>query len=191
MMKSRNRIINMIVFSQILVLFAVLIWLWIRRFSKEGIVKTPRMEIDLFPQKPPPKPAAEIPARSPAPLTVEPSVEKPAEKPVKQDAEQSAPVQAPHAPKPVPTRRQAVKPDDLKRIEGIGPKISAALQAAGISTYKQVARARVERLKGIVSDAGIIADPTTWPEQAALAAAGDWLGLAELKSKLKGGRRMD
>jgi predicted flap endonuclease-1-like 5' DNA nuclease len=191
MMKSRNRIINMIIFSQILVLFAVLIWLWIRRFSKEGIVKTPRLEIDLFPQKPLEKPASETPTRSSAPLTVEPSAEQPAEEPVKLDTEQSAQVQAPRAPKPTPTRRQAVKSDDLKRIEGIGPKIADTLQDAGISTYKQLARARVERLKGIVNDAGIIADPTTWPEQAALAAAGDWLGLAELKSKLKGGRSTD
>ena len=35
------------------------------------------------------------------------------------------------------------KPDDLKKVEGIGPKINAALNAAGIRTYIQLASAPV------------------------------------------------
>lgn len=83
-------------------------------------------------------------------------------------------------------------PDDLKRIEGIGPKISSILQAAGIATFAQLAQADVGRLRDILSQAGItqISDPTTWPEQARLAAAGDWAGLEALQAKLKGGRRL-
>lgn len=84
-------------------------------------------------------------------------------------------------------------PDDLKRIEGIGPKLSAILQAAGITTFAQLAQTDVERLQDILSQAGItqISDPTTWPEQARLAAAGDWAGLEALQARLKGGRRVE
>jgi predicted flap endonuclease-1-like 5' DNA nuclease len=162
-MTGRKRAITIIVLPQILALFGLLIWLWIRRYSQEGAVRTPRMEIEL----PPASPATD------------------------ERAEQPVQVQTPVVPKPAPARRQAAHPDDLQRIEGIGPKIASTLQAAGIRTYKQLARARVERLKGIITEVGIIADPTTWPEQAALAAAEDWVALAELKSQLKGGRRTD
>ncbi len=83
-------------------------------------------------------------------------------------------------------------PDDLRRIEGIGPKISRLFQDAGIRTFAQLAASDVAMLRVILDDAGIgrIADPTTWPEQAALAAAGDWDALMALQDSLKGGRRV-
>lgn len=80
-------------------------------------------------------------------------------------------------------------PDDLKRIEGIGPKISGALQAAGVGTYAQLAEADVARLRQILTEAGIRATPITWPEQAKLAAAGQWDDLQALQDELQGGRR--
>lgn len=90
----------------------------------------------------------------------------------------------PEEPQPTP------QPDDLKRIEGIGPKIASLLRDAGIATFAQLAAADVERLREILAAANLrIADPTTWPEQAALAAAGDWERLAYLQGELKGGRR--
>ena len=84
------------------------------------------------------------------------------------------------------------KPDDLKRIEGIGPKISALLQEAGISTFAQLAAAEASRLEEILAEAGLsaLAKPATWPEQASLAAAGDWEALEALHNELKGGRRV-
>lgn len=84
----------------------------------------------------------------------------------------------------------AGEPDDLQRIEGIGPKISTVLQAAGITTFSRLAAASVEQLNNILRAGGIsrIADPSTWPQQAGLAAAGDWDGLAQLQDTLKGGR---
>jgi hydrogenase-4 membrane subunit HyfE len=92
-------------------------------------------------------------------------------------------------PQPV-ARMEQLPPDDLKRIEGIGPKISGLLQAAGIATFAELASTDVSHLLQIVRDAGItIADPTTWPEQAALAAAGEWEQLEALQEALKGGRR--
>jgi hypothetical protein len=50
----------------------------------------------------------------------------------------------------------------------------------------------VARLQEILAEAGIsqIADPSTWPEQAKLAAAGDWEGLETLQDQLEGGRRV-
>ena len=83
--------------------------------------------------------------------------------------------------------------DDLKRIEGIGPKISSVLQEAGITTYIQLADAGVSRLEEILEEADPrlmrLANPATWPEQAALAAAGEWDALQALQNELKGGRR--
>jgi predicted flap endonuclease-1-like 5' DNA nuclease len=83
-------------------------------------------------------------------------------------------------------------PDDLKIIEGIGPKISGVLQAAGISTFAQLAAADTGRIRQILEQANPnllrLADPATWPEQAALAAAGKMEDLRALQDGLKGGR---
>ena len=86
-----------------------------------------------------------------------------------------------------------VEPDDLKRIEGIGPKISSILQAAGISTYAQLASTEVTALEQILEKESPrllrIANPTTWPEQAKLAEVGDWDGLKAIQGSFRGGRR--
>jgi len=83
----------------------------------------------------------------------------------------------------------APEPDDLKRIEGIGPKTSKVLNEAGILTFAQLAEAEVDRLVQIVQEAGLrLVDPHTWPDQARLAAAGDWTALDKLQDELEGGR---
>ncbi len=83
------------------------------------------------------------------------------------------------------------KPDDLKLIEGIGPKVAGILQAAGIHTFTQLAQTEVGTLRRILEDADLrLADPATWPEQARLAAKGDWEGLKKLQDSLKGGREV-
>ena len=86
---------------------------------------------------------------------------------------------------------EPVKPDDLKIVEGIGPKIEGILHQAGIATFAELATTSVEKLEQIVrEDAGIrVAFPDTWPEQAKLAAAGEWETLEKLQDELKGGRR--
>lgn len=62
--------------------------------------------------------------------------------------------------------------DDLKRIDGIDKKISKALRQAGIKTYASLAETEVNKLKQILSDAGVkSAHVSTWPEQARLLAA--------------------
>lgn len=81
--------------------------------------------------------------------------------------------------------------DDLKLIAGIGPKIDNVFQNAGIHSFAQLAETDTDRLEEILLESGIrLANPETWPEQAALAAKGDWDGLKELQEHLKGGRRV-
>lgn len=87
------------------------------------------------------------------------------------------------------------RPDDLKLIEGIGPKIASTLNAAGILTFAQLAISPVELIREILGKADPrllkLADPTTWAEQAGLAAKGDFEALQKLQDALKGGRRVD
>jgi predicted flap endonuclease-1-like 5' DNA nuclease len=91
----------------------------------------------------------------------------------------------------IPLDTPPATPDDLKKIEGIGPKIEGILHDAGVLTFAQLAAATVSSLEKIVrEDAGIrIAFPDTWPEQAALAASDSWAALEKLQDELKGGRR--
>jgi predicted flap endonuclease-1-like 5' DNA nuclease len=79
----------------------------------------------------------------------------------------------------------------LKKIEGIGPKIAEILITAGISDFQKLASASVESLEEILNNAeGNFAahNPTTWPQQAQLAADGNWDELKDLQDKLNGGR---
>ena len=81
--------------------------------------------------------------------------------------------------------------DDLRKIEGIGPKIAELLHAEGIKTFSVLAAADANRLKSVLQAAGDrfkMHDPTTWPKQSALAAAGKWDALKKLQDKLDGGR---
>lgn len=84
--------------------------------------------------------------------------------------------------------QEAPVSEDLKAIEGIGPKIAAALQAAGINSYADLAAASGDDLRNILKEAGLSADPETWSKQAAMAAAGDMDGLKAYQDKLAGGR---
>ena len=82
--------------------------------------------------------------------------------------------------------------DDLTRIEGIGPKIQTLLAEKRIRTYRKLAASNVDRLQKILQDAGghfHMHDPSTWPDQAQLAADGDWKKLVRLQDSLVGGRR--
>jgi len=83
---------------------------------------------------------------------------------------------------------------DLTLIEGIGDKINALLAQHGVVTFEQLAATSVERLREILREAGpryALADPSTWPQQAALARDGDWDAFKALTDTLKGGRRTE
>ena len=83
-----------------------------------------------------------------------------------------------------------VEPDDLKKIEGVGPKVSSLLNQAGIFTFQQMVDTGALKLESILDEAGLqMINADTWPEQAKLAAAGDWDALEALQDELKGGRR--
>ena len=76
------------------------------------------------------------------------------------------------------------KADDLTIVEGIGPKIAEVLTAAGIATYAELAKTDAEKVKEILTEAGSnfnTADPSTWAEQAQLAADGKFEELEKLK----------
>ena len=100
---------------------------------------------------------------------------------------------APKAPAEKPA--EPAKPDDLRRVEGIGPKIAGLLQAAGIHTFAQLADTDIDRIKQILEDSDPkllrLADPSTWPRQAKLAATGKWEALEKWQDKLKGGRQTE
>ena len=81
--------------------------------------------------------------------------------------------------------------DDLKKIEGIGPKISEILTNAGIGTFAKLAASEADKIREILAEAGNrykMHDPTTWPKQAQLAADGKWDELKTLQDELDGGK---
>ena len=80
--------------------------------------------------------------------------------------------------------------EDLKAIEGIGPKIEELLYAAGITSYAVLGSTPVSQIQEILVQAGgLVAtrDPSTWPDQAKLAAAGEWDKLKAWQDELDGG----
>ncbi len=85
---------------------------------------------------------------------------------------------------------QAGPPDDLQRIEGIGPKMSGALVAAGIRTYAQLAGSDEATLRAAIEAAGLNFAPSlvTWARQARLLADGDEAGFEDLTRRLVAGR---
>lgn len=81
--------------------------------------------------------------------------------------------------------------DDLTVVEGVGPKVAALLDEAGIRTYGALATTDEVQLRQILREARLpFVDPETWPEQAALAAEGRWEALETLQDGLRGGRRI-
>ncbi len=85
----------------------------------------------------------------------------------------------------------SAKGDDLKKVEGVGPKISELLVEAGVDTFAKLAETSVDDIRAILEAAGSryrMHDPTTWPNQARLAAENKWDELATLQDELKGGR---
>jgi molybdopterin-containing oxidoreductase family membrane subunit len=84
--------------------------------------------------------------------------------------------------------------DDLTTIEGIGPKIELLLKEGGIRSFRMLSESSVDRIKGILDEGGPryqTHDPSTWPEQARLAADGLWDQLKEWQDKLDGGKDIE
>lgn len=126
-----------------------------------------------------PAPVAEVVEEEvAAPVVVEAAIEAPA-------AEDEEATKAPAVKKGSP------KLDDLKIVEGVGPKIEQLLKEGGIHTWADLAAADVDRLKEILDAAGPryqIHNPSTWPAQAKFAAEGNFDELKEYQDMLTGGR---
>ena len=112
-----------------------------------------------------------------------PKTEKKAAKPAAEKPAKAASITLPSGKK--------VKQDDLKIVEGIGPKIEELLHNAGITTWAELAAADVEKVRQILDEAGSkfnMHDPATWGKQAQLAHEGQWEALATYQDELKGGK---
>ena len=84
-----------------------------------------------------------------------------------------------------------IKENDLKIVEGIGPKIEALFNDAGIKTWHALSESTVDRLQSILDAAGenyAIHNPGTWPKQALLAYQGKWQELKDWQEALDGGK---
>jgi ribosomal protein L13 len=78
--------------------------------------------------------------------------------------------------------------DDLKIVEGIGPKIAELLVSKGIVTFADLADADVANISTILDEAGLSSHkPDTWSQQAVLARDGKFEELETLKKELDGG----
>lgn len=94
----------------------------------------------------------------------------------------------------VPKKAKATsssKKDDLKVVEGVGPKIEQLLNADGIKSFSQLANANPSRLKKVLDEAGPrfkMHNPKTWPKQALMAQNGQWDKLEKYQDRLNAGR---
>ena len=153
-------------------------------------------ETPVKPVKKPTNPKGDVsakPADKPAPAkkaVVEAPVAEEAEVVAAAPVEVSAEVAA-EKKAAAPKKEKGPKLDDLKIVEGIGPKIETLLKEGGISTWAELAAASEDRLKEILDAAGPryqIHDPSTWPAQSKFAAEGKWDELKEYQEVLIGGR---
>ncbi len=87
--------------------------------------------------------------------------------------------------------RKKWKQDDLKIVEGIGPKIEELYHNSGIKTWKQLSETSVEKSQEILDNAGEryrIHNPSTWARQAEMCYLGQWSELKAWQDSLKGGK---
>ena len=150
--------------------------------QEEPKVETPKAEEPKHEE-----PKVEAPKAKAAPIVEEAPVEKEAPKAEeKPKASKSEKITLPSGKK--------VNQDDLKLVEGIGPKIEGLLNDAGINTWQELADAPEEKIQAILDEAGPryrMHDPATWSKQAKLAAEAKWEELETLQDNLKGGREVE
>ncbi|MBC3845914.1 50S ribosomal protein L21 [Winogradskyella echinorum] len=106
----------------------------------------------------------------------------------KVEAKAAAPKAEKAAPKKAAPKKATGKADDLKKIEGIGPKIASTLVEAGIATFADLAKAKPEAISEIIAGVRGNHVTDTWPAQAKLAADGKWDELKKWQDELDGGK---
>jgi large subunit ribosomal protein L17 len=90
-----------------------------------------------------------------------------------------------------PAANATTSTDDLKVVEGIGPKIAELFNAKGINTFAQLAATDVDTMKAILDEGGpafVGKDPGTWAQQAQMAADGKMDELKAWQDELNGGK---
>jgi hypothetical protein len=145
----------------LVVLATLALFIYWRKHQQQPVTHQ-RLEFPLIPEP-------VYPAQFPEPITRDPDV---------RDPDRAA-------------ENQPAEPDDLQRIEGIGPKIASLLKAAGVTTFQHIAELEVEKIRAILAESGVRANTSTWTEQARLAASGKWDELTNLQLQIKSGRRID
>lgn len=84
-----------------------------------------------------------------------------------------------------------IKQDDLKVVEGIGPKIEGLFHNFNIKTWKALSETSVKKCQEVLNSGGEryrIHDPASWPRQAKMAYNGEWKKLAKWQDEHKGGK---
>ena len=128
--------------------------------------------------------AKPVPAPAPTPAPTPASAPTPAPKPA---APVSAAIDLAAAKAAGFTLKNA---NDLTVVEGIGPKINELFNKSGVTTFAQLAAQTLPQMRKVLDDGGSrfrIANPSTWAQQAALAAANKWTELKKLQDGLSGG----
>ena len=84
--------------------------------------------------------------------------------------------------------KAALKGDDFRIIEGVGPKVTALLHENGIFSFQDLAEKSYDELKALMmAHRQYLAKPHNWAQQAQLAAEGKMEELEALKATLKAG----
>lgn len=112
----------------------------------------------------------------------------PAKAAAKKEAPAAKKEAAPVAEAKAAAPAKSAKADDLKKIEGIGPKIAETLNAAGVMTFADLAKMKAEKIAEIIAEVRGSHVTDTWPTQAKLAADGKWDELKALQDELDGGK---
>ena len=84
-----------------------------------------------------------------------------------------------------------IKQDDLKIVEGIGPKIEGLFHNFNIKTWKELSETSQEKCQEVLDSGGEryrIHDPGSWPLQAKMAYKGEWKKLTKWQDEHKGGK---
>ncbi|MEM8929440.1 MAG: hypothetical protein AAGC45_14680 [Bacteroidota bacterium] len=84
-----------------------------------------------------------------------------------------------------------IKQDDLKIVEGIGPKIEALFHNFDIKSWKALSEATVDQCQEVLNSGGEryrIHDPSSWPMQAKMAYEGKWKNLVKWQDEHKAGK---
>ena len=81
---------------------------------------------------------------------------------------------------------KTTRQDDLKIVDGIGPKIESLFHNFDIKTWKALSETSVARCQEVLDSGGdryMVHDPASWPMQARMAYEGKWQELVRWQKK--------